>query len=478
MTLPILKPLIANAMNQLIKAFQNENTYTENGMVTNSSSLDACVDLFFLAGASRRLEESQIESLIEDAFLDDPEIAMKIIFWARDVRGGAGERRFFRIALKYMNHNFRDELKKVLPLVPEYGRWDDLFIFGDGSVKEDVKELIRQNLVEEQNGLLAKWLPRKGPFANTIRKHLKLDPKSYRKLLVEHSQTVEQQMCAGEWTEVVYSKVPSQAMHKYRKAFFRNDQTRFNQFIARVKKGEDKINAGAIFPYQLYQAMAPDLYEKKLPDHIVAQWNALPNYMEGSTQRLLPVCDTSGSMTGIPMDVSISLGLYIAERNESVFKDAFITFSHQPNFQYLKGDLYKRCIQLARSGHGYNTDLEAVFRVLLQKAVEFRVKPEEMPTKILIISDMEFDQAVQRDQSAIRMIRTRYENAGYEVPGVIFWNVKGRMGNVPVRSNDKGTALVSGFSPSILKAILAGGGGFTPQSIMMETIMSDRYAAI
>lgn len=464
-------------MNRLIQSLRQENSLTTNGMVTNSTSLDACVDLFFMAGASRRMEESDIESLIEDALLDDPETTMKIIFWARDVRGGAGERRFFRVALKYLHRNGRPELLKVLHLIPEYGRWDDLFIFPTGKVRDQALKLIREGLIEKQNGLLAKWLPRKGAFANTVRKYLGMDPKSYRKLLVEGSNTVEQQMCAGNWKSIAYQKVPSQAMNKYRKAFLRNDQSRFNLFIKDVKSGTSKINAAAIFPHQLYQAMVKD-HDQTMKDAIVAQWDALPNYMEGSTQRILPVCDTSGSMTGMPMDVSISLGLYISERNESVFKDAFITFSAHPQMQYLKGDLYQRCQQLSASGHGFNTDLEAVFRVLLKKAVEHQLKPEEMPTKILIISDMEFDQACKRDQTALRMIHGRYKTAGYKVPGIIFWNVKGRRGNVPSSSNSKNTALISGFSPSILKTVLSGGEGFTPQSVMLETIMDDRYAAI
>lgn len=464
-------------MNRLIQSLRQNNRLTTNGMVTNSTSLDACVDLFFMAGASRRMSESDIESLIEDAFIDDPETALKIIFWARDVRGGAGERRFFRIALKYLHRNNRPELSKVLHLIPEYGRWDDLFIFPAGKVRDQALELIKEGLIEQQNGLLAKWLPRKGSFANTVRKHIGLDPKTYRHLLVKGSSTIEQQMCAGEWASIEYKKVPSQAMNKYRKAFFRNDQSRFKLYTKQVLEGSEKINASAIFPHQIYQAMVRD-YDMSMKDAIVAQWEALPNYLEDSAQRILPVCDTSGSMTGMPMDVSISLGLYISERNESVFKDAFITFSAQPKLQYLKGNLYQRCKQLSASGHGLNTNLEAVFRVLLQKAIQHELTPEEMPTKILIISDMEFDQACKQKQSALRMIESRYGKAGHKVPGIIFWNVKGRVGNVPASSKSKNTALVSGFSPSILKSILGGGERFSPQSVMLETIMDGRYAAI
>jgi hypothetical protein len=370
-----------------------------------------------------------------------------------------------------------ESIAKNLALVPTYGRWDDILALNAAHLDAAILHMIRKALLEDQDGLLAKWMPRKGALANKLRKALGLDPKAYRKLLVELSATVEQKMCAGEWTSIAYSGVPSVAMNRYRKAFFRNDQLRFNDFIGQVNAGEVKINAGAIFPHEIYKKIVADP-KGELKDAIVAQWNALPDYMADSNERILPVCDVSGSMSGLPMEVCIALGIYISERNRSMFKDAFITFSAKPALQYLKGSLYERVQQLQTADWGMNTDLEAVFRLVLDRAVAAQVSADEMPTKILIVSDMEFDQACQANQTALAMIADRYAKAGYVLPGIIFWNVRGRLGNVPAKATTQNVGLVSGFSPAILQAVLQGGNSFNPVSIMMKTIGSERYAAV
>ena len=324
------------------------------------------------------------------------------------------------------------------------------------------------------NGLLAKWLPRKGNFSNSVRKYLKLTPKEYRKLIVGLSDTVEQKLCAKKWEEIKYSHVPSVAMNKYRKAFLKNDENRFNEYISLVNDGKEKINASVLFPHQLYQAY--DKGENK--DAVEAQWNNLPDYISESNEKILPVCDVSGSMTGLPMDVSVSLGVYISERNKSIFKDAFITFSSNPSVQYLKGSLLERLHQLRRAEWGMSTNLEGVYNLILNKAVEHRLPEDEMPTKILIISDMEFNHCVEdHSDSAISMIEKKYSNNGYKLPEIIFWNVNGRIENIPARNDKKGVGLVSGFSPSILKSIL-NGSIETPESLMLKTVMSERYEQI
>lgn len=468
-------------MKSLIQALHQRNTYTTNGMVTHQSSLDACVDLFFQAGAARNWNEGQILSAFVRAWSEQPALTLKLLFWVRDVRGGAGERRFFRICLQYLAEQAPEALLPNLHLVPEYGRWDDLFELQSEVLRPKVLELIREGLLEKMDGLLAKWLPRKGEFANLVRRHLGLSPKAYRKLIVGLSATVEQQMCAREWEAIQYGKVPSQAMNRYRKAFLRHDRKGFAQYILNVSEGKDRVNAGAIFPHEIYRYMVAaqsggDAVEKR---GIVQQWEALPDYMADSQERILPVCDVSGSMTGLPMDVSVALGLYISERNRSLFKDAFITFSQHPQLRYLKGDLWQRTTQLQGADWGYNTDLEAVFRLILKAAQREKLPETEMPTKILIISDMEFDQATETSQTALDMIDARYQAAGYRRPAIIFWNVNGRPGNVPAPARLKGTALVSGFSPSILKAVLQGDPGkISPRSVMLDTLESERYAAV
>jgi hypothetical protein len=459
-----------NSKSNLVNATRQEDVLTANGMPSNSTSLNSNVDMFFLAGASRNMSEKDIEILFQKAIVENPLVALKLMFWARDARGGAGERRFFRICAKFLNKNYLPYLEKNISKVPEYGRWDDIFELDE----KIVLPLIKEGL-DNKNGLLAKWLPRNhSGLANTVRKYLGLNPKEYRKLVVGLSNTVEQKMCAKEWDAITYPHVPSVAMNKYRKAFLKNDEGRFNEYISLVLEGKEEIKAGVLFPHQLYEAYLRGEDKKA----VEAQWNNLIDYMADSNERIIPVCDISGSMTGMPMNVSVSLGVYISERNKSIFKDAFITFSASPSMQYLKGSLYERIRQLQSAEWGMNTNLEAVYRLILSKAVKNKISEDEMPTKILIISDMEFDQCARNgSDSAMKMITRMYSEAGYKMPEIIFWNVNGRLGNVPANFKQKGVGLVSGFSPSILKSILAGKID-TPEGLMLRTIMSERYEPI
>ena len=322
--------------------------------------------------------------------------------------------------------------------------------------------------------LLAKWLSRKGYEFEKVRKYLGLSPKEYRKLVVGLSNTVEQKMCAKDWDAITFSHVPSVAMNKYRKAFLRNDESRFNEYISLVLEGKEEIKAGVLFPHLLYQAYNRGEDKKA----VEAQWMNLIDFMADSNEKIIPVCDVSGSMTGLPMDVSVSLGVYISERNKSIFKDAFITFSDRPKMQYLKGSLYERLRQLESAEWGGSTNLEGVYKLILTKALENKVAESDMPTKILIISDMEFNSCAQNgNDTALSMIKRMYSESGYKMPDIIFWNVNGRLGNVPANFKAKNVGLVSGFSPSILKSVLSGSID-TPASLMLKTINSERYKAI
>ena len=460
------------SVSNLVNATRQEDSLTANLMVTNSTSLNSNVDMFFLAGASRTMPEKDIEILFQKAIVENPLIALKTLFWARDARGGAGERRFFRICSKFLNKNYLAYLEKNIKYVPEYGRWDDIFELDEKMVLPLIKEGL-----DNKNGLLGKWLPRQDAFANKVRKYLKLTPKEYRKLIVGLSNTVEQKMCAKEWDAITYPHVPSVAMNKYRKAFAKNDASRFNEYISLVNEGKEEIKAGVLFPHQLYDSYKRGEDEKA----VEAQWINLPDFMADSTERIIPVCDVSGSMTmnkGLPMSVSVSLGLYISERNKSIFKDAFITFSSCPKMQYLRGSLYKRLRQLETAEWGGSTNLEAVYKLILSKAVENRISEDETPTKILIISDMEFNHCTENgSDTALKMIQRMYAEANYKMPQIIFWNVNGRLGNVPANFTAKSVGLVSGFSPSILKSILQGSID-TPEGLMLRTVNSDRYAPI
>jgi hypothetical protein len=287
-------------------------------------------------------------------------------------------------------------------------------------------------------------------------------------------------MCAKEFTKIEYSKLPSKAMSDYMKAFSKNDLARFQEYLSSVEKGEVKINAGAVYPYDIVKNMKTGNAKGAN-----VQWDALPNYMEGNNERLLPMVDVSGSM-GSPagqnanvtcMDVAISLGLYISERNEGPFKDAFITFTSNPTLQYLKGSLSERYRQI-QGPVGYDTNVEKAFRMLLTKAVESNVAPEEMPTMILMLSDMEFNCGSVRGWTAQDMVESLYTQAGYTMPKIVYWNIQPRGdNNKPVQFDKEGTALVSGFSPALLTNLLAG-KDMTPISMMLSVIDSERYAPV
>ena len=476
-----------NLLDALKEEASRKAVKTENGMPTNTSSTNYCVDLFGTIGSARGWSENDVLKAFSRALGENPLIALKILFWARDVRMGAGERRVFRICLDYLNKNYREYLDKNMHLVPVYGRWDDLFEIDNSLVLRTIADGL-----ENKDGLLAKWLPKKGDgkgsstsvFINKLRKTLGgLTPKDYRRLLVNLSTTVEQKMCANEWDKIEYAHVPSQAMLKYRKAFFKHDADGFQKFLDAVKSGDTKINAGAMYPYQLFTAVENACGTKDI-QAVEAQWAALPNFLEGSTEKILPVCDVSGSMCsnyfgGVsPMAVCVSLGLYISERNEGPFKDAFMTFSSKPSVQYLKGGLVDRCRQLLKAHWAMNTDLEATFTMLLNTATKNHIAPDDMPTMLLIISDMQFDRCVQNPRaSATEMVRDMYAAYGYKVPKLVFWNVNARVDQTPVLSTETGTALISGCSPSIMKSILAG-EVFNPMQTMLNTINTERYEAI
>ena len=458
-------------MSQLVNATRQFNALTANGATTHSTSLNACLDLFFIAGASRFMQESDIIIMFERARGENRDLSYKILFWARDARGGAGEKRFFHIVMEHISKVYPTDYEQLAIHIPEYGYWKDVFKIEQPN-SENLNWLAIQLEESPNANLLAKWFPRRGQWFVAMHRYLKMTPKEFRKKLVSMTKVVETQMCANEWSEINYSQVPSVAMNKYRTAFYNRDGVRYASYIDDVIAGNTKINASVLFPHQLYQAYMNGGNAVA----VEAQWNALPDYMANSTERILPVCDVSGSMTGLPMDVSVSLGIYISERNRGIFKDAFITFSERPEMNYLKGGLSDRMRQLSTASWGYSTNLEATFDLILNTAVDESLPESEMPTKLLIISDMEFDSAAD-GQTNLDSIRLKYSNAGYKMPEIVFWNVNGRMGNVPASVEDKGIGLVSGFSPSILKSVLQG-EIYSPEQLMLDTVETARYARI
>jgi len=460
-------------MSTLINATRSYNALTQNGAMTHSTSLSNCLDMFFLAGASRNISEEDIERIFLSAYTEDRTIALKILFWARDARQGAGEKRFFHIIMKLMQKYYSNEFDAQMIHIPEFGYWKDVFVIEKPN--DNNLNWLMYQLEEFPNAnLLAKWFPRKGQWFVAMHKYLKLSPKEFRKKLVSMTKVVETQMCNGDWKSVNYEQVPSIAMNKYRSTYLKRDGDRYNEFITAVHAGEKKINASVLYPHQLYQA----INKGEDANAVEAQWINLPDYMKDSTERILPVCDVSGSMgegNGLPMDVSISLGLYISERNKGIFQDAFITFSANPTMNYLKGSMVERMRQLSKAEWGYDTNLIATFDLILDSAIKHNLPETEMPTKILIISDMEFNDACPGTN--LDSIKAKYTNSGYVLPDIIFWNVNGRQGNVPAQMHEEGIGLVSGFSPSILQSILKG-KVLSPTQLMLLTVDSDRYKSI
>lgn len=460
----------------LITAMQDEQARTANGAKTYSTSKNKVLDLFFAIGASRGQDITQ---LVLGAAEEDPELTAKVLLWARDVRGGAGERQLFRDSVAKLNDPYL--IAQVLQKVPEVGRWDDLLVFLGTPQEPVVLDLLRQGLASE-NPLCAKWLPR--PNKELCKRHKLwrklgfLSPGAYRKRLARLTRVVETPMCDKEWSSIDFEKLTSLNHKRYASAFERN-APHYGEYVQRLTEGNAKVNAGAVYPYDVIE-----LLNRGRNDLANAMWGSLPDFLEGNNERILPLVDVSGSM-GCPagdskltcMDVAISLGLYLSERAKGPFKDSFMTFSAKPTIQTVKGSLQGRYRGIYRSGWGFSTDLGANFELLLNTAVNKKVPKSEMPTMLIILSDMEFDDydVSKPDQTAMKAIKARYKKAGYKIPKLVFWNLNARPGNVPVRAHSKSMAAVSGFSPSIMKSLLSG-KDFSPEAIMLETLSDPRYS--
>lgn len=367
-------------MDAFLEAMSTKNTRTANGAITNSTSLNKCLDFFSIAGNHRENVES-----FEAAFGEDPQLAMRILFWSRDCRGGAGARKNFITVMKNLQSERPTVFSKVFKFIPEFGYWKDVYHL---KPTLEVIKFIADTLVNESDhSLCAKYCPRKGEWFYHLRKILKLSPSEFRHFIVSKTQVVENFMCANKWDSIEYKEVPSVAGLRYKNAFIKHDNVRYSQYIQNVLKGETKINSSILYPNDIYHNYTHQSQDVTSINAIKAMWENLPNFMEGCKDRILPVCDVSGSMTGTPMEVSIALGCYISERNEGAFKDAFITFSERPELQILSGDIISRFKQLERASWGMNTNLQAVFNLILRRAKEAHLSQELMPTKLLIISD-------------------------------------------------------------------------------------------
>lgn len=460
---------------------------TANGMKAFSTSKSAVLDLFGLMGSARGVD---VTNQFMAALAEDLDLTVRMLLWARDIRGGAGERQTFRTLLASLE-KFNPELAgRLIRKVPELGRWDDLFVYADPVNRSQAFAFIREALANK-DGLAAKWMPRKGPIAVELTKFLELSPKAYRKLIVGLTNVVESKMCAKEWNDINFSHVPSLASARYQKAFGRNAAESYSAYIRELQKPvaersdpKIKINAGAVYPYDVVKSITTG--NVAVAD---AQWDALPNFVGDA--KIFPIVDTSGSMghlpfhrygaatTVQPIDVALSLGLYVSEKNTGDFKDLMMIFDTTPKLVTLKGTLSQRVRMVPEIVAG-STNLHKAFDMLLDIAVKGKVPAEDMPDILVIFSDMQFNCCSNYDDRAQEMIRRKYSEAGYAAPKVVYWNLSmyaKENGNTPVRFDENGTALVSGFSPALMKSVLANElTEFTPYNVMVKTLSADRYA--
>jgi hypothetical protein len=451
-------------------------TLTENGALTLKSSESKVLDLFAMGGALRTRSPVEIEKFLSQALAEDKTLAIKCLFYLRDIRGGQGERRTFREGLKILSNYYPAETSKLLSLIPEYGRWDDIFYLDNIAIDAFLKEEITKS-----NSLLFKWLPSENAgnkskeLARKIRKYLGLSSKKYRKLLSEKRKSlklVETNLTNKNYDKIVYSQVPAKASMRYKKAFSKHDGSRYAKFISDVKEGKVKINAKTLFPYEIVREA-----RKESNETLEVLWRSLPDYT-GNNEKAIVVADVSGSMStnnSLPMDISVSLAMYFAERNKGVFQNKFITFSGSPELQEIKGvNLNQKIFNLERASWEMNTNLQAVFELLLNTAVKNTVPEEDMPKTIYIISDMEFDSCTENSTN-FDDIKQKYETAGYKIPQLVFWNVNSKQNNVPVSQNENGVILVSGASPSTFKMVCE---KTNPYQFMLKVLNSERYKRI
>ena len=477
-------------------------TYTENGALTNRSTNSYCLDLFATIGALRNAEDNEIISRFIKAYTEDNNMAMKILFFARDIRGGLGERRVIRSIWKWLSLHEAESVRKNITNVPEYGRFDDLLSLLGGPCEKDMLSFIKEQLdkdlaalkIGESVSLLAKWLPSVNTSnkdsvktAKKLAKALGFSDTEYRKVLV--SLRAEIKLMENYLREKDYSfsyeKQPSKALYKYRLAFLRNDRERYSAFLEKAEKNPSVMNTGTLTPYDVVapiinkdkERVAISKWDRRSMD---ITWKALPDYT--GAENALAVVDGSASMywygAYIPAAVAQSLGIYFAEHNKGCFHNHFITFSENPRLIEVKGkDIVEKLRYCMSFTECANTDLQRTFDLILNTAIQNKAKQEEIPEKLYIISDMEFDGCVENAEiTNFECAKKKFAKYGYKLPQIVFWNVNSRNQQQPVTKNEQGVALVSGASPQIFSMLSE--GILDPYSFMLETLSAKRYERI
>lgn len=497
-------------------------TRTENGAVTHKTTKSDLLDMFAMGAAMRKRSDEDVILMFRKAFAENPVYALKCLFYIRDVRGGQGERRFFKVCMRDLASQNVEAARRNLKFIPEFGRWDDLYVFVGTALEKDAFAFMKEQLALDVEcktpSLLAKWLKSENTssaesrkLGNITRTHFGMNHKQYRKtlsILRERINVLERLMSAGKWDEIEFDKIPSKAGMKYKNAFARHDFERAKneavQSYADFAKDTTKtVNAKTLYPYECV-AEAMNLFRsgsyytmRSLPAlddtnrlMVNKYWDNLADYFNGATFNGLAVVDTSGSMCGseasAPINVAISLGLYCAEKAQGPFAGHYVSFASRPQLIKTDGvDFVDKVQRIYKTNLIDNTNIEATFDLLLDTALRNKCSQDDLPQNIIVISDMEFDQATSgwRSSSQINSrnaetllegIAKKWASYGYQMPHLIFWNVEARQNNIPMLGNGP-ISYVSGFSPSIFETIMSGKTGY---DLMMEKLNSERYAVI
>lgn len=500
-------------------------SYTQNGAKAYATTKSAMLDAFGSLGNAIQLDNDYILKLFVNAYLEDRELALRYLFYLRDVRGGQGMRKAFRICALWLADNHSEDIVNNIENIPYYGRWDDMFYIYNNCFSEEVKsriiKCIKHQLASDIENytnnnykdisLLAKWMPSINTssadtrdLACKLRYALEMKPATYRKLLSKLRKAlnvVEVNLSGKAYDNIDYSAVPSKAAQKYTNAFYTHDRSRYLDYLEDLMKGDDKINADALFPVDIVkkawekcvQTASSDAKTAVIGKILNAQWNALPDYFKDRNETGICVVDTSGSMYGTPIAVALSLGLYCADKCKGPYKNHFITFSRDPYLQRIKGDtLVEKLVSISDANWGMDTNLEKVFRLILDVAISNHLKQDELPNKLYVISDMQFNQATTDSPSHyMQAIQQLYAEAGYIMPSIVYWNVGAYKTGIYHQTIDNvDFCMVSGYSSSLFKSIIDGteyiettneDGDVTvkqsldPMKIMLTAIMDERY---
>ena len=489
--------------NLFAKAARKESVYgrTENGAVALNTTSDARLDLFGVIGALRGADQARIERLFSEAYREDPLFATKIAFYARDIRGGLGERETFRTIIRYMARMHPEALRRNLDLIGVYGRYDDLYCLIGTPLEEEMWAAMKAQFEEDRRNLeagkavslLAKWIKTADASSAKTRKlgiltarklgYSVYDFKRIVRALRRKIGVIEALMTEGRWEEIPYPEVPSRAMMIYRNAFRRHDGERYEQFVNRAVTGREKIHAGTLYPYDIVEKVAPRLGSYfasstlNADPALEAQWRQLPDYVESGTNALV-IADTSGSMTGRPMATSVGLAVYFAERNRGAYHNMFMSFSGTSSIQVLRGEtLAQKISSINMNDWSGSTNLRAAFEHVLNIAIRNHVPQEEMPKSLIVISDMEIDFCGDRDWTFYEMMEEMYRMNGCIIPNVIFWNVASRHDVFHADKTRKGVQLASGQSAAVFRQVMQT-VGMNPVEAMEKIINSERYDAI